>query len=281
MKTLAAIITIALTAVLIFSCTGGEKKISLRFKYEPGMTLGYEQTTKRTWKAVAGDSVMEEGHRTYSVELRASVIDLSKDGIAELLDSTTWTYTAPGKEDSTALDTVESLQVTRTFVKPNGRISDVIYPSDKDVSSITWLKNYYEQGMPVFPPGELSPGYSWTQTTRVLLPDETMNALTTYKVKSLAREAGYDCAVIEFTGNMIIPVEPGKEKDGDCIRRGHDQIDVTGVSYFAYKEGIVVLERHNWELAGHREKVCKGETTEYLVMSQSQIEFRLVSFLKP
>jgi len=280
LKILTAIITIALTAVLIFSCTGGEKKISLRFKYKPGMTLGYEQTTKRTWKAVAGDSVMEEGHRTYSVELTARVTGLSQDGIAELLDSTTWTYTAPGKEDSTTLDTIEMLQVTRTFVEPNGRVSDVIYLNNKDVSSITWLKNYYEQGMPVFPSGELSPGYSWTQTTKVLLPDETMDASTTYRVKSLAREAGYDCAVIEFAGNMIIPVEPSKEKCGDCIRRGYDQIDVTGVSYFAYKEGIVVLEHHNWELEGHREMVCKDKTQDYLKMSQSQIEFRLVRFSK-
>ena len=279
MKNLTTALIAILVACFVLQCTQGEKKISLRFKYEPGMTMTYQQTTKNNWKATAGDSLLEESSVIYKVAMSSYVLAVADDSTAKLLDSTTWSWTACSKEDSTKSETVEKTRIMTLFVQPNGRITDVTFSSEKEAASVTWLKNYFEQGMPVFPSGEFSVGDTWTQTTKVLLPDETMDASTTYRIKSLVREAGYDCAVIEYDGNMIIPVEPSM-KDG-CEHLGFDDINIKGLTYFAFKEGIVILERQNWTAKGHREKTCNGKTEKYLVTSQSDIDYRLTSFSRP
>ncbi|MEA3297085.1 MAG: hypothetical protein U9R56_04405 [candidate division Zixibacteria bacterium] len=279
MKNLTATLTAALVICLVIQCTQGDKRVSLRFKYEPGMMLAYKQTTRNSWRATDDDSLLEESSVTYKVAMSSNVLDVAADSTAELLDSTTWSWTSRSKEDSTQSETVEKTRVMTLFVQPNGRIIDVSFSSEDKATSVTWLKNYFEQGMPVFPQRELTVEDTWTQTTKVLLPDETLDASTTYKIKSLVREAGYDCAVIEYEGNMIIPIEPYKKDD--CERQGFDHVDITGVTYFAYKEGIVVMERQNWTAKGYREKICNGKTENYIVTSQSNIDYRLVGFSRP
>jgi hypothetical protein len=66
-----------------------------------------------------------------------------------------------------------------------------------------------------------------------------------------------------------------------CLREGYDQITISGVTYFAYKEGIIVLERQNWLTNGHRERTCEGKTDYYLVTTKSDLEFALAEFERP
>jgi hypothetical protein len=49
--------------------------------------------------------------------------------------------------------------------------------AEKDPGNIAWR----ETGQPVFPTGELAQGYSWTQSTKVILPDGPIEASTTYE----------------------------------------------------------------------------------------------------
>ena len=279
MKTLTTAALTALVCIILIGCVQGDKRITLRLKYQPGMKLVYDQTTKSSWKVTAGDSLIEESSNAYSADIIFHIVSMSDDSTAEVLDSSTWSYQVPSKADSTQMETVEHTRVSTLFVQPDGRYTDLVFSPDEKLSSVTRLKSYFEQGMPVFPSGELTPGYSWTQTTKVMLPDETMDASTTYRIKSLAREAGYDCAVIEYEGNMIIPVVATEEKG--CLRKGYDKITISGVTYFAYKEGIVVLERQNWLTQGHREKTCEGKTDHYLVTTKSDLEFALAAFERP
>ncbi len=275
-----AIMILGLVALLTFGCTEGERTVSLKFKYEPGMTLNYKQVTKSSSEVFEGDSLTKERSSEYDVTMVANITSVDKDGTAELLDSTVWQWTEPGKKDSTVLDTIEKVLVTTVFIQPNGKYVDIAVPEGEDRSP-TWLKNYYEQGMPVFPPGELSPGYSWTQSTKVLLPDETLNATTTYRIKSLARESGYDCALLEYDGNMIIPMD--KHVTDTSEYTGYDEIKMTGVTYFAYTEGIVVIERQQWEITGHRvlHTFATGKMTDILVATKADVDYRLVSLERP
>jgi len=279
LKTLTTATLTALVCVVLMGCVQGDKKITLRLKYQPGMKLVYDQTTKSSWQVTGGDSLIEESSNVYDVDITFHIVSLAKDGTAEVLDSSTWSYQVPSKADTTQMETVERTRVSTMFVQPDGKYTDLVLSPDEKLSTVTWLKSYFEQGMPVFPSGELTTGYSWMQTTKVMLPDETMDASTTYRIKSLAREAGYDCAVIEYEGNMIIPVVATEEKG--CLREGYDQITISGVTYFAYKEGIVVLERQNWLTEGHRERTCEGKTDYYLVTTKSDLEFALAEFERP
>lgn len=278
MKTLTTAL-IGLVCLLFISCVQGDKKVTLRLKYQPGMKLVYDQTTKSSTMITTGDSLIEESSHTYGVDITFDIISLAEDGTAEVLDSSTWSYEVVSKEDSTQMKSVDRTRISTLFVQPNGRYTDMILSPDEKLSTVTWLKSYFEQGMPVFPEGELTPGYSWTQSTKVLLPDETMNASTTYRIKSLAREAGYDCAVIEYDGNMIIPVV--ETEVDSCTRQGYDEIRISGVTYFAYKEGIVVIERQNWQVEGHRQKTCDGIVDNYHISTKSDLEFMLTEFVKP
>lgn len=258
---------------MIAACSQSPKTVSLRFKYRPGMRLTYDQVTKSSYKTTKEDSVVEKGSHTYTVDIVAKVLSLSADSIAEMIDSTSWHWTEPNKDDSTVLDTISRSRTARSLVQPDGRHVDIEIP-DADEATVTWIKNYYEQGMPVFPEGELPVGYSWTQTTKVLLPDEAMDATTSYRIQSLAREGGYDCAVVEFEGNLIIPVEPRQEDT--CKYSGWDDIQIEGVTYFAYKEGIILQERQTWKVTGTREGICEsGKTMEFVVNTVSEIDYRL------
>ncbi|MEW5994326.1 MAG: hypothetical protein AB1744_08010, partial [Candidatus Zixiibacteriota bacterium] len=174
---------------------------------------------------------------------------------------------------STVTETVEETRRLELHVTPNGKVLEVSFIDHDDYAGIQYLKNYYEQGLPVFPSHELTPGASWTQTTRVILPGEPMAASMTYRVVSLVREAGYDCAVIECEGDMIIPVE---SDPADTIRRsGLDRIESTGRLYFAYKEGAVVLQRERRVIDRERTKTVKGKTEEFREAIELDIEFAL------
>ncbi len=158
-------------------------------------------------------------------------------------------------------------------VQPNGKVRDVKLSAGEDPTRIRYIRNYYEQGMPVFPAQEVAPGYSWTQTTKVILPEETMEATMTYTVTSLVREAGYDCAIIECDGTMIIPIEPNPR---DSVQiSGLDRIKTTGLLYFAYREGMVVLQHERWVIDRNRRKTVSGETSEYKEEVELDIDYML------
>lgn len=274
MKRTTAILLLCLISLLLMKCSQGEKRIVLRFKYEPGMTLTYEQTTKEIVVVTEADSVIKDYTHTYFMTIEQRVERFIDDSTVELFERDAWQFERPNKEDSTKIDTVTEERELTLQVLPSGKVTNVEFADKDNITVITYIKNYYEQGMPIFPSGELSAGYSWTQTTKVVLPDESMEASTTYRVKSLVREAGYDCAVIEYQGNMVIPIEP--HPDDTTRRSGIDRIQTDGMIYFAYREGMVVRQREQWMVDGDRQKLSKGEMLRHRVATELDVDFKLV-----
>lgn len=266
------LVAVAVTATLV-ACQQGPKTITLRYKYEPGVTLTYDQTAKRNYKVMENDSLVRES----SMSIEARVIQLIKsvndDGSADVLETDQWFYDRPSKEDSTKMEKITEERRMLIQVKPDGDIVDVKFLDEVSFSSRAYLKNYLEQAMPVFPQGELSPGFSWTQSAKVMMPDESMEASTTYRFKTLVREAGYDCAVIEYEGNLIIPILP---EPGDSIQvSGVDNIKTTGKLFHAYKEGMVVLQRERWVVDGTRNVTKGGKTSHRSITMETDVDFSL------
>jgi hypothetical protein len=158
---------------------------------------------------------------------------------------------------------------------PDGKITDIQATSGQDEKTLDYIRNYYQQGGPVFPDGELSPGHRWTQTTTVKLPDYTLEATTTYRITALAREAGYDCAVIEYDGNMVLPVET--DSSGTPEHVGFDRISGTGLIYFAYNEGLVVLQREHWTVRGNRPQLVNDSVQPFQIAMDHSLDFSLKS----
>ncbi|MFQ5454202.1 MAG: hypothetical protein ACE5D6_08455 [Candidatus Zixiibacteriota bacterium] len=270
------ITAILLSFILLFtlsSCSQGDKKITLRFKYEPGMHLTYEQISKRHSKVFESDSVIKDESTTYTVLIEQEVKRFVDDTTAEVFERDTWRYTKPNEKDSSQIDSVEYSQDLMLRVIPNGKVVHFEFVNKKDISRFTYIKNYYEQGLPVFPSGEKHPGYSWTQTTKVVLPDEIMEASTNYLIKSIVREAGYDCAVIEYDGTLLIPIEPNP--DDSTRRQGIDRIHSKGMLYFAYKEGIVIKQREHWKIDGDRRKLKDDKIINYKIATIYDVDYIL------
>ncbi len=274
MKRLTAIVIIPLVAAFLTAgCTQGDKKIVLRYKFEPGLKLSYEQVTKRSATVVQADSTTKESSMTFTVHVEQLVKRMLPDSIAEIVEVSAWTYERPSEEDSSITETVEESRELLLQARPDGKVLEVRFRHDENYSHIRYIRNYYEQGIPVFPSHEVSPGYAWTQTTKVVLPQEPMEASMTYRVKSLVREAGYDCAVIEYDGDLVIPLDPNPQ---DSVQRtGLDRIKSDGLLYFAYKEGMVVLQREHWLVDRLRRKTVSGETKEHTEAVELDIDYML------
>ena len=275
MKNIAARGAILLGVLLLTACSVGDKTIMLRFKYEPGVRLVYDQVSKRKVVLKQADSTIEDYSYDFTMVIEHEVRDLISDTIASVWEKDTWQFERPSEDDSTVIDTIVNERELMMDIYPNGRITNLRSATNEKVEYLSYIKNFYEQGVPIFPSGELSPGFSWTQTTKVILPEETMEASTTFKIKSLAREGGYDCAVIEAEGNLVIPVEPGPA-DTSLIS-GLDRIQTTSLIYFAYREGMVVLQRERWVVDGTREETINGKRRTLTVASETDVDFSLRS----
>ncbi len=274
-KLTACLIATCLGAALLTGCDPGEKKIELRYKFADNLQLHYNQEMKRTVEVRQADSIVEQYSATFKTTVRQTVEEVRDDSSAIVREYANWRYTRPNKDDSARVDSVFEERTIIYRLKPDGDILDVRFVDEIDASRQSYIRNYLEQGMPVFPEGELSPGFSWTQSAKVIMPDETMEASTTYQIKSLVREMGYDCAVIEFAGNLIIPLEASPE---DSVKHsGINYITTSGRMYFAYKEGMVVLQRERWVIDGERTVLKPGEEkpSELKIAVESDIDYVL------
>lgn len=275
-KRLAActIILTALAALLAASCQQGDKTIILRYKYSPGTKLTYHETMQRNSRVMAGDSLIEQSDNKFQVDVMQSVEEVLPDSSAVIRETDTWSYTRPSKTDSTILDTISRERNMRVTVRPNGEIADVEFLDEESETNQVYIKNFMEQGMPVFPSGEITPGFSWTQTAKVIMPDQTMEASSTYKFVALVREAGYDCALLEVDGNLVIPITPNP---ADSVpTSGIDRIRTTGKMYFAYREGMVVLQKERWVIEGDHIQKRKGGPRKYKLLVESDVDYALV-----
>ncbi len=275
MRRTTAILTLGLVCLMAGSCTQGENKISLKFRFKPGMKLTYDQISKRNSNVVEHDSVTHRDTMSYHVGIEQEVLRFIDDSTAEILETDNFSYVKPGSKDSAGVpDSVSEKQQVTLQMLPNGKIVNFKFTDDSNMPRIAYIKNYYEQGIPIFPSGQRAPGYSWTQTTKVVLPDQSMEASTTFLIKSLVREGGYDCAVIQYDGNMLIPVEA--DPADTTKRSGVDNIKTSGVLYFAYTEGFVVEQKEHWKIDGDRSQLRKGKMVNFKVNTDYDVDYKLM-----
>ncbi|UCE25282.1 MAG: hypothetical protein JSU74_04355 [Candidatus Zixiibacteriota bacterium] len=275
MKKTTAILLLSCAVLLAGSCSEGNRHVDLRFKYAPDMLLKYEQISKGSVRVIKADTLYSEEATNYHASVTQEVTRLLNDTTAEVREIGTWESTRPSEEDSTEMVTEERRVETLLHILPNGKIADFEVVDLPRRYRASYVKSYFEQGMPVFPSGERPIGYSWTQTTKVVLPEESMEASTTYEIKSLVRYAGYDCAVIEYQGNLVIPVDP--IPDDSTRRQGLDRVIIKGIMYFGYKDGLIIEQRESWNVDGERRRLEEGEFVNFRVEIAYTQTYRLLS----
>jgi len=262
-KPISGRIAIVLLAALLSAagCEKGGKTVSLRFKYEPGMELVYDLTQNNNTQLKIGDSLISRGSSRLTMTLTDSVRRMVDDTTAEMLEKSEYVNRRTEYQvaaDSTVNDSVSFSREMVLFVNPNGKVVNIEAAANISESLLDYWRHYAEQGFPVFPAGEHAQGYSWTQSTKVILDENPVEASTTYTLKSFAREQGYDCVVISYEGTMIIPVYASSEDS--TLLGGANRIEITGVMYFAYKEGITIVNRDRWTVDGFRKRLVAPTT---------------------
>lgn len=270
-------IVLALLGVGVVSwysgCTQQKKSVQLRLKFTPGQIHTFEIHRKHHWMKFEGDSVKSEG--TYTIDLTAveTVRRVLEEGTAEVIQKVHRTVYEPRMDDPKVIDTMVSDNSLTLYMRPDGRLVDLDF-EESGVTDTAYIRQFYEQASTVFPKGPVEQGKTWSHSTHVMLNDEKVEASTTYELKSFAREKGYDCAVIEYDGNLLLPIPA---RDGDStMRQGVDKIDVSGMMYFAYVEGVTVSMRERWLIDSERKMVEKGEWQNYRTKIEVDAEQQLV-----
>jgi hypothetical protein len=259
--------------LILVSCETGKKSIILQFNYSPGVSLLYDQTSKEAYEVTENSRVTKKNSTTMSATVEQSCRRVMPDSTAEILESDKWVYTAPNEKDSTVLDTIRESRDMVVYMKPNGKVVDLEFKSKIDSATANYIEQYYAQAMPVFPAGEVTQGSKWTQSTRVMVDSTPTDAVTSYELASFAREQGYDCAVVNYSGNLIIPIKANPE---DTTKRtGINRIQSTGTLYVAYKEGMVVLQKETWVVDGDRRRLRDGKWVESKVRMNMETLFSL------
>ncbi|RKX23640.1 MAG: hypothetical protein DRP45_10025 [Candidatus Zixiibacteriota bacterium] len=284
-QTLAFVLRFALVAILacvvliVAGCDKDDRRISMRFKFKPGMRLTYEEVDKGTLRRFENDSLTHDTYEEMTWDIEWYVRQIFDDQTAEIVDTKTWRCRSWDQKDTTVVDTSKSSKTRPIvmYVQPDGGLVDMATDPEKSRYGLGYLKSYYEQCVPVFPKGDLTEGYSWTQTTKVVVQEGPMEASTTYTVKSFARERGYDCVVIEYNGTVIVPLEPMCYKDSSKLISGVDNITASGHLYFAYKEGVIVMQTERWIKDGVRRVVLsKGDTVSRRVLREIDVHHFLL-----
>lgn len=267
---------------LAYSCDQGTKKVVLRYKHKAGYEMIYETTAKSSLKLLEADTVFKDYSTVVKYRINNVVKRVLEDSTYEVYSTSTKLSEVVTTKDSTIQQGEKKAWERIVYFKPNGKTIDVEFPEPIDSAWADYIRESYKQGLPVFPDGEVFVGYSWTQTTKVLIDEESSLSSTTYTIKSFAREKGYDCVVIEYDGNMVIPIKPYPVEKSKEKREGVDRMDMKGVMYFAYKEGVAVSFRENWKMNGNR-KVTKedGEVTGYIVIMEGDYTETLIDRKKP
>jgi len=291
-----SVLVALLLAISLASCDQGTKKVRIRYKYLPGMVLAYQQVTRGIQQVVDSktNKIIAKEYLVTTLDLTAAVRRMLEDSTSESLINRKWQQRYVNLLAKPSTDTVQREPMIDEpmleYMRPNGRLVDLEYASDTIEGDLSYLKEYTEQGSPVFPDGEIGQGHSWTQTTTVVLSEGPVEASTTFTVKSFVRERGYDCAVIEYDGTCIIPLPSRRGKEHNLLS-GVDKVTSKGHLYFAYKEGFLVSMKERWLLQSDRtiSRIVAdtvhgyeaGDTVPMRIALEYDVDFYLTSITMP
>jgi hypothetical protein len=259
-----------LGSLILASCGVEKKEVRLVFKYHPGQSRQYASEIK------IFSELTEQGKTpvTKSLSYKSTVLE----EVASIADSATArirltdiirnpdTKSDPGNPADPIDSQTQKLSI-EYLTGTNGKMID-IFPMDSfNRDLITYYKNYYEQALPVFPDTPVTEGFSWTQSVKLIVKGEgNTKAETTYKVKSFVREAGFDCAVIEYDGKLILPFR-GIDRDGGLVTK-LERIDSHGVIYFAYNEGSIIRQTETYRSEAEGIKSIAGQARSFKASSE-------------
>jgi len=265
----AGIITVGLT-----SCGNQPAKVLLRVKHDPvGKTIEYKLDSHRVGSYTVNGEKKDDFDTKIEAEIIYTTQKLLGNGYAMVLEKNIW------HSDEPVNDSGKVKRVTKEYaydlqVAPTGKVIDFAMEGEHSVAWENYARNFYEQGIPVFPAEAVPVGYKWTQTSLVVLQNkETVEAKTTYRIKGTATKMGYNCAIIEYKGNLILPILP--DPSDTTGLEGLDNIEMNGILYFAIDAGMSVSSEERRRSVSKRKYNKDGTPYESLRDMEEVISYAL------
>lgn len=289
------VVPIAVTAVgwlASLACSGESpsEEVRLRFHYEEGDTLRYVHHVEgRITRADTADAEarVDEYERSMRIEEVAREIT-PRDHI--VLSLTYFVQPKAGAHGDTARAgddgeasgdeeaTAEKRVSLSVEITPRGRIVRVTGVEEaKRLFGDLDFQSMFEQSQPVFPERPLRPGDSWTQTVKVLSPSrEPVETSSTYALKEITEIEGESIAVLDFDGDIYLPITFDPEVSPGGLQSVEQEIRLRGTIHFAHEKGVIRRVEHTADGTIRRVSLREGKPVRRSVRIDQDTTIRLV-----
>ncbi|MFH2055098.1 MAG: hypothetical protein ABIJ61_04000, partial [bacterium] len=245
--------------LLLLGCERSPQEVLLRMQFSDGRELVYELASEQIISIDSPDFSADTS-RTKG-EMIQTVTEVLPEGSARVKEASYWSWSEPDEDGSVR---VVSRDETLSYrMEASGKVSDLEILSDDDAAKWKeYAQSKLEQSQPTFPEEPVGLGYTWMQSVKIFMPDgEMLDAATTYEVTEFVEIDERRCAVIDYTGNLVLPFNV-VETDS-TIRKGVDKVDVTGTIWFDYLNGYVFSQHEKTMITAERARIFPTEATSY------------------
>jgi len=276
LRVLSVILIAALMPFGIAGCTQKPSSFFLRAKYEPiGKVLAYSLTSHRSGEKQDNGGPTQKVDSKVEADVVYTTQKILANGNTIVLEETRYFWDAPVGDSGQVKRSTREISI-RQEVSPTGKIVAFTILGESSSSGDNYTRNFYDQAVPVFPEKAVTIGDTWTQSAAVRLPDGSQTSTSTsYRVKGTAVKMGYDCAIIEYKGNVILPIT--RDSSDTAALEGIDRIEMNGLIYFAYVAGISVNAEERRRLIVDRSFVSGGKSVHRKAQFEEVISYSLDS----
>ncbi len=203
------------------------------------------------------------------------------DSVSARLRLISWfDKTVPDKNDSSKTLTIKDSIITE-YILTNRGVNLDMFPYDTlSLEALEYYKKLYAQMSPRYPDEPVPEGYVWSNNSKIMLENgEIKDAVSTFKVKGFVREAGYDCVLMEYKCNVILPYHGeyiytgGK---GKVLETRIDRWEIDGTAYLAYKNGFIVREEYSYAYTGEGTRLYESGEKKILINSSGSHSYNLI-----
>lgn len=278
-----------LTAIAVFtglagllliglSCSNQPASFKLAVKYDPvGTAIQYKLESHRVGSVYKGDELIED----FDVKVEGDIIYTTQKVLANgdciVLEENIWSWDEPA-DDSGQMKRITRDYAYKYVISTAGKMTDLKMLGKSSQSWEDYVRNFVEQGMPIFPDETVTAGYAWTQVSSVVLPDsQKIDVSMKYTIKGTSNKQGYHCAIIDYKGNLAIPLF--RDPADSMSAFGVDWIELNGILYFAIDAGKNINAEERRRVVSKRTYLDKktGEPVERRHEFEATISSNLVS----
>ena len=265
-----ALIAFAAIMTILFGCREDDRQVVLSLKFRNNQSLQFRSEIKKSTEIYENGKLVFTNSGSTHLNTTEEVREVLGSDSARVCLIYNETPDSPisGKAASQDSVMIEYIQNGR------GLIIDFVRGDTGNLDMINYYEKLYDQMAPMYPEEPVSKGYTWNNSVKLMLGEgEITDASTTYKVRSFVRERGYDCAVVEYHGNTIVPFR--SEVNGSRIIR-LDRRSAKGVFYLAYREGFIVKLEEIFDYAGEGTRYQDGEKTDFEIKENGTYSYNLI-----